>query len=1203
MGGSKVGLGLAQQGLFRAAGALFRTRGAQAVLGAARGAGVGLRRSLDAGVGAWQRSRSYAARVRTKDPIDVASGEVVLQQVDVELPGVLPLELERTHVSSYRAGRSFGVSWASTLDQRLEFGDNGVYFAAADGMVLAYPPVRETPVLPEAGPCWPLAADAEGGYTVTDPQAGQTLWFAPDDGRIMAAGDRNGNRIDFDYDPGGRLTGIRHSGGYRIAVHTDDAARVTALRLVSGGQDLDLVRYAYDDAGHLAEVYDSTGHPLRFDYDPEGRLTGWTDRNGHWYRYVYDERGRGVRGHGDGGFLDVTLAYGDLVTVMTDSLGNRTNYHLNDSGQVVAETGPLGHTTRSEWDERDRLLSRTDPLGRTTRCSYDGAGNLTAVVRPDGRRITARYNDLGLPVEVTDADGTVWRQEYDPRGNLVTLTDPAGATSRYAYDERGGLSAVTDPLGAVTRVVNDDAGLPISVTDPLGGTSRCARDPLGRVTEALDPLGGVTHLTWTTEGRLTSVTLPGGETERWSYDGEGNLVTHVDAAGRVSRTEYGPFDVPTARIEQDGARVTFGYDTELRLTAVTDPRGLVWRYVYDPAGNLVQETDYNGRVLGYAYDDAGLLAERVNGAGQTVRYTRDPLGHVVEQRSGDEVATFGYSVTGRLVSAVNADAEVRFEHDALGRVVAEVCNGRRIESAYDAAGRRVLRRTPSGAEAAWEYDAASRHVALHTAGRTLSFAYDASGRETSRRIGPGATLVQDWEPGDRLVRQTLRGTGILQQRTYSYQPDGNLVGTEDRTIGARHFELDAVGRVTGVQAAGRHERYAYDAAGGLVHIDRPGGDTPGAHEYAGARLRSAGQVRYEYDGQGRVVLRRHTDGSPHWRYDWDADDRLVGVTTPGGRRWRYRYDALGRRVAKQRLAPGGRTVVEQTDYTWDDATLAEQATVAVPGAAARTITWDYEPDGVRPLAQTERDGSGRRFYGVVTDLAGSPAELVDDAGEPVWRHVPTLWGGGVPQAREGVDCPLRFPGQYFDAETGLHYNNRRYYDPATARYQSPDHLGLAPQLDPYAYVANPLTWADPLGLAPCPVFFKDLALKFGHWRQKGPRWAVALQLAKHDNRTLNRNLSGTAPAANATVRDLLDLKAGNPQYAGRAAGASRRADAELLQSVFRPRDGQYMAVHPRYPGTILQGNHRRLALIRRAEDPESEITLDTPVFVNNFRRR
>ncbi len=83
------------------------------------------------------RAVETEARATTGDPIDVASGEVILRQTDVALAGVLPLVLERTHVSSYRCGRWFGISWASTLDQHLEVTDNGVYLAAADGMVLA----------------------------------------------------------------------------------------------------------------------------------------------------------------------------------------------------------------------------------------------------------------------------------------------------------------------------------------------------------------------------------------------------------------------------------------------------------------------------------------------------------------------------------------------------------------------------------------------------------------------------------------------------------------------------------------------------------------------------------------------------------------------------------------------------------------------------------------------------------------------------------------------------------------------------------------------------------------------------------------------------------------------------------------------------------------------------------------------------------
>ncbi|WP_435807756.1 RHS repeat-associated core domain-containing protein [Streptomyces canus] len=62
---------------------------------------------------------------------------------------------------------------------------------------------------------------------------------------------------------------------------------------------------------------------------------------------------------------------------------------------------------------------------------------------------------------------------------------------------------------------------------------------------------------------------------------------------------------------------------------------------------------------------------------------------------------------------------------------------------------------------------------------------------------------------------------------------------------------------------------------------------------------------------------------------------------------------------------------------------------------------------------------------------------------------------------------MRYPGQYFDAETGLHYNLNCYYDPELGRYTTPDPLGLAPAVNHYTYVPNPFTLADPLGLAGC----------------------------------------------------------------------------------------------------------------------------------------
>ncbi|MEV7504783.1 DUF6531 domain-containing protein [Streptomyces sp. NPDC093018] len=1052
------------------------------------------------------------------EPIDVATGAMLMTQTDLSLPGSLPFQFTRTHLSSYRGGVCFGPTWISTLDECLQIDGEGVVFAAADGMRLVYPvPEPGVAVMPVKGARWPLEWDGgpDGAMTVTDPSTGVTRTFAapvpsPSFGVFHLAldswSDRNGNRIDIERDDEGVPFGIRHSGGYYVAVDTR-GPRITALRLldeppsryhpaIAPDEGTVVMRYGYDHAGNLTEVINSSGEPLRLTYDAEGRVTRWTDRNGTWFSYIYDEHGRVARTEGIDGILSGTLTYDatNRTTTYTDSQGHVSVHRYNAEGLVVEETDPLGHVTRTEWDEYgDKPLKVTGPLGHTTQYVYDHAGNPTELTLPDGSVAQAVYNALGVPTEVVEPGGAVWRHTYDERGNLLTTVDPLGAETRYAYDTGGRPTSITNALGHTREIAYDGAGLPVALTDELGHTTTVHRDLFGRITEVTNPLGHTTRLGWTAEGKPSWREQVDGTRESWTWDAEGNLLTHTDPVGNTTHHTPTHFDVPATQTEPDGTRYAFAYDTELRLTGVTNPQGRTWTYAYDQAGRLVAETDFNGRTLTYTHDAAGQLASRTNGAGETVHFTRDPVGRVVEQRSSaDDFSTFSYGPDGGLAQADNGHATVILERDALGRVVSEIVNGRTTAHAYDPLGRRTQRVTPSGLTSSWTYDAAGRPLNLRSPAGTLDFTHDAAGRETARYIGAEVTLTQVWSGSGRLIAQTLTaGTQaderrLLQHRTYAHRADGYITEIRELTSGTRRFDLDGTGRVIGVRGHGWSEGYAYDPAGNVSHATAPDHAAQGEREFEGTLVRSAGRTSYAYDAHGRLIrkTRKLLNGQSHtWTYVWNAEDRLTDVTTPDGGRWRYAYDPLGRRISKHRVTEAG-SETDRTEFSWDDSALAEQT---VPDG--QVITWDYTPGTHRLVAQTDHiptgapdntsflarlaeesdPGRAPRFHAVVTDSIGTPMELVSVSGDLVWQHRTTLWGTGFasPEAdSDSADCPLRFPGQYADPETGLHYNLHRYYDPETARYISPDPLGLEPSSNPYAYVVNALGWTDPLGLAP-----------------------------------------------------------------------------------------------------------------------------------------
>ncbi|MEV0975782.1 DUF6531 domain-containing protein [Streptomyces sp. NPDC049915] len=1111
-----------------------------------------------------------------RDPIDVATGDMALTRTDLTLPGVLPLVLERTHLSSYRHGGWFGPTWASTLDQRIQADDKGLVYATADGARLCFPiPDTETntpvrPLTPGSRLTLTWDTDVDGAIRVTDPDTGLAhVFHSP----VPAAGDtavdlplqhiedRNGNRITIRYaDGGGDIpTAVVHSGGYHIALdHHPTQPRITGLRLLDPAHPdrpgTTILTFGYDEHGHLTEEINSSGLPLRYTYDTEGRITSWTDRNNTTYWYAYDAHGRVIATGGTGNALASTLDYDATTrtTRVTDSLGHTRVYEHNEHLRLIRETDPLGNATTQEWDENVQLTALRDPLGRVTRYTYDEQGRVRTVVRPDGETTHCEYDPSGLPAQVTDPDGSRWTHEYDAHGRLVKSTDHNGLTKVFAHDGTGAVNCFTDPLGRDTRVRNNPAGLPMVVTDSCGATvTACERDIFGRPTVVTDAVGAVTHWEWTVEGKPIRRVAADGSHETWSYDGEGNCVQHTDANGGVSRVEYTHFDLMSARTGPDGMRLDFSYDSELRLIQVGNPQGLTWNYTYDAVGRLIAESDFDDRTCRYEHDAAGQLVQRLTPLGEVIRYDCDQLGRVTCKTAAGRITHFTYDAAGRVTRAATPETVLERTWDANGRLVSESlsvegADARSISNAYDRLGRRTRRATPSGAVTTWDYDVTGRGVTLRTAGRTLRFEYDAVGREVTRRVGDNITFSSTYDRLGRIECQIVTGPQdqLIRERGYRYRGDGYLT---HETLGngrVKEFQLDAAGRVTGVQAQGWCERYAYDSAGNQTDASWPAThpvpEAQGARHYLGMQVIRAGGIRYEHDTAGRLVLRqkKRLSRKPEtWRYNWDAEDRLTSVITPDGTEWRYRYDPLGRRIAKERLADDGTTVVERVDFAWDNATLCEQTSRGGAHTAPVTVTWDHS-DG-RPLAQTERMGVAHasqeqmdeRFYAIVTDLIGTPTELVDEDGHIAWRMRSTLWGTTAWASDSTAYTPLRFPGQYFDPETGLHQNYFRYYDPDTGRYCSQDPLGLAPADNPFSYPHNPSTWSDPFGLAP----------QCGEVEPTPSNWVPD---ENYSPEAINDRIKGNADRkawleTPQDVHDLVNELARNPNYPQRMTGPAR----------------------------------------------------------------
>jgi len=453
-------------------------------------------------------------------------------------------------------------------------------------------------------------------------------------------------------------------------------------------------------------------------------------------------------------------------------------------------------------------------------------------------------------------------------------------------------------------------------------------------------------------------------------------------------------------------------------------------------------------------------------------------------QNSETTTQYGYDELGLLASYEDEISRGAYSYDALGRLTATTVTYKSAPTAfsktfryrYDANGRVTGYTNPEDQTYDYRYTAHGQLAALSLPGEgTLSY-QDYAWLSPRAVLFPGGSA---WElTYDGLLRKVLRtlkdpaGRTLLDYR-YTYDAAGNLV-TLGSPLGDTRYQYDTRYQLTEARypsGDGRTaEAYAYDGVGNRLDQQATTAELdPSRWRYnAFNQLISRNGIGYRYDQDGHLIEQGTLQGdgtlgqgsaSPYWTYLYDSRGRLAEVRKNATLVATYRYDPLGHRLSKT-LPEQGLT----TFYLYNQQGLAAEYT-----AAGQLIQeYGYDPTATwmsQPLfTRAKRKDTGAwtvSYFG--TSHLGTPEVAFDKRGTLTWQATAQAFGA-TRVSRSLIDNPLRFPGQYWDAETGLHYNYFRDYDPSLGRYVQSDPIGLDGGLNTYGYVAgNPLVRFDPTG--------------------------------------------------------------------------------------------------------------------------------------------
>jgi RHS repeat-associated protein len=582
----------------------------------------------------------------------------------------------------------------------------------------------------------------------------------------------------------------------------------------------------------------------------------------------------------------------------------------------------------------------------------------------------------------------------------------------------------------------------------------------------------------------------------YEYDAKGNPTKVIKAKGVsgfgfVTTNAYDPLDrVKTSTDARNGV-TQLGYDGIDQLKQVTDPRSLVTTYQRNGLGDTTQLVSPDTGTANSTYDPNGNMLTRIDSRGVQGTYVYDDLNRVtsaIYTKSGQAAQNYSWTYdqtggdfgigTGHLTTAVSPSTTTKYGYDIKGRLITVV----------QSVGGVVL-------TTRYGYDRADHITSItYPSGRLLTIQYE-DGFMTGMKLAkdavstakPLVTNVQ-WDPFGPMRSWQIQLTAGLKSIDRVFDTYGRLVryplngvvrdityDAADRIVSYTH--LDAVTGAVTAEAQAMNQSFGYDELGRLTSIVTPANSWSIGYDANGNRtgmtLNGAARnyttattsnrlpgidnpVRsFGYDAAGNTL----TDTGLGYTTTYGLDNRLATLTSAGVTTT-YNYDAGGQRVRKV-------TGTSRPHFAYDQngQLLGEYNS---SGGALQEFVW---LGNTLIAVLTNSSTTEPRVYYAYSDHLNTPRVLVNSAGDARWRWIAEPFGTTaaetIPNSLENLVVNLRFPGQYFDKESGLSYNYFRDYDGTTGRYVQSDPIGLKGGSNTFNYVSGqPNRLTDQLGLCP-----------------------------------------------------------------------------------------------------------------------------------------